>query len=386
VSTLRHASVSRRSLAAIAVGAVLFTSAITLDAWRRPKHEERLSVASTATNAASAAMLVAPPRLDNGDSSDNVAAQLAVWARKDPALALETVETWALRDDEKIRYQAVILSRWARVSPRSAWAWVKQHVGRGTAAGETPPVTALLQAIAIREPNVALTFVTDADWAAPEDRRQAAYAAIIALVTTGHVDLAAATLRQWSGQPEAAIDERTLLTTTLALASAHSPQQAAEWLDRLPPTLSLTNVAPILAATWAETNPSAALAWANSLSAPGQRSAALRSAYGVWSDHDVDGAMAWFLAHESLPNVDQVIPMLIQKSRMGFTDPMAAAAWAALPSDTALRYASFEQLLRQWSERDAPAASRFLANTNALSASERVRLSAALGFAKDPAQ
>jgi hypothetical protein len=385
VSTLRHASVSRRSLAAIAVGAVLFTSAITLDAWRRPKHEERQS-ATSITTAAHTAIPLAPSQPDAGDSPDNVAAQLAVRARTNPALALETVETWAVRDDEKIHYQAVILSRWARVAPRSAWAWVKEHVSRGAAAGETPPVTALLQAIAIREPNLVLTFATDADWAAPEDRRQAAYAAIIALVTTGHVDLAAATLRQWSGQPEAAIDERTLLTTTLALASAHSPQQAAEWLGRLPSTLPLTNVAPILAATWAETNPAAALTWATSLSAPGQRSAALRSAYGVWSDHDVDGAMTWFLAHESLPNVDQVIPLMIQKSRMGFTDPIAAAAWATLPSDTALRYASLEQMLRQWSERDAPAAYRFLANTNALSAPDRARLSAALGFAKDPAQ
>ncbi len=319
-------------------------------------------------------------RLGSAVRTETLRDLLVGCARSDPRLALELASKWARNADEKIRFEAAIVAPWARKAPRAAWAWVREHVDGLEVDGDNSSVTALLQSIAARDPQLALSYVQDArrGGEASADLAQATSVGVVALVTTGQVGLASAVVDRWLREPGAPpVGESVVTTVALALARDRSPGEAAAWLLRLPRSPDLAATASALAAAWAESDPAAAMDWAQALPTE-QRGGATQRAFGVWADHDVGAAAAWFLAHESQPGSDPLIPTLIEQSHLDYGHPLAAVEWASLPTDPAVRSRSLELAFRQWAARDRPSALRFVADTTLLSSDQRTRILADL--------
>jgi hypothetical protein len=302
-------------------------------------------------------------------------------AAHDTCLALELAQSWARDDLERFHLVSAVITNWAPRAPSDALDWAVAHSQRLSLPEEGSLPTIALQAIAAGDPETMRSLVEQR----LRERSPAiapaalADAAVVAWVTTGRAEQACAAVEVWCRAPWSdAVDGESIRVAALALAGRQSAAVAASWLARLPSSADRASALVAVAGEWAEKDPAAALGWAQSLPFPAARADAMARAFDGWADRDAAAAAAWFLAHESLPNADAMIPGFIARSRIAYDEPLVALQWARLVRNDAERAHSQELALRQWAERDRAAALRYLQNDASFSDEQRTRLRSAL--------
>lgn len=299
-----------------------------------------------------------------------------------PTLAIELAETWARNDRERFLLVSAVTAEWGRTAPCESWDWVRENSARLSLGDEPSLAAEFLQAIAATYPALVLDFARDALRDDDHDEAQRiADGAATALVSCGRVDLAQHAIAEWLRGKEAdAIPASMIAIVTLGLASRDSMTSASTWLSQLPATAPSRPAFGALAAEWAEKNPRAALDWAQALSQEAGRSEATRRAFQVWVDHDPAAASSWFLQNEAKPEMDRLVPELIEEGRLSYTHPMAAMAWASLVRDAALRTQCYTVTFARWAEYDRAGALRYLDDSAALSPEEKARLVSVIDY------
>jgi hypothetical protein len=127
------------------------------------------------------------------------------------------------------------------------------------------------------------------------------------------------------------------------------PELVVHLLQEAPPSPDLTRAAGFAALKWGETNPTAALAWADSLADPAARAAAHAGAIDGWAYHDPLSAAAWLAEKPAGPERDAATVPLVR--RLGTSDPAAAWQWAAAVVDAGLQAEARISALKAWSSQ-----------------------------------
>ncbi|MCB1096841.1 MAG: hypothetical protein KDN22_14800 [Verrucomicrobiae bacterium] len=108
-------------------------------------------------------------------------------------------------------------------------------------------------------------------------------------------------------------------------------------------------------AAWAETDPSAALTWANSL-AGWARTTAIEDVIKTWAKDDLDGAIK---AYETGQIVDWKTRSMFKEQiaiELGETDPVGAIDWYLSPGSSRSEASGIRPIIEAWARRDFTAA------------------------------
>ena len=125
------------------------------------------------------------------------------------------------------------------------------------------------------------------------------------------------------------------------------PELVVHLLQEAPPSPDLNRAAGFAALKWGEADPTAALAWAASVTDPAARAAAHAGAIDGWAYHDPLSAAAWLAEKPAGPERDAATVPLVR--RLGTSDPAAAWEWAAAVGDADLQSVARISALKAWS-------------------------------------
>lgn len=215
------------------------------------------------------------------------AVQMAIMtgARQDDAAEAMATRLLAADDGGAMAYNAVQM--WASRSPDRAMSWL---LANGQSA---PPnvFTAIGQQLAQRDPRGAVAYTTQVP--------SAARSAWVFGVAQGYAQNDPQGAVNWVGQfrgEEWYASSAITIAQTLAQRDGAAAARLVDQLETKPVGPQAQQLANIIAVNWANREPAAAAAWALDRPTEQERTAAVRSAVGVWSMRDVDGATQWALA------------------------------------------------------------------------------------------
>ncbi|MEO8617392.1 MAG: hypothetical protein ABI600_19830 [Luteolibacter sp.] len=266
-------------------------------------------------------------------------------ARQDPAAAL-LLAAGLNSEQDKLEYLRGIYSVWGSTDPTAALEYAKSNMAAGLARSETIGIA--VNKWASKDPRAAWLWsqenlsgplkeqaLTDVliGWTRKTPAAAAQWMASTGLTSQPLISVLAKT---WAEQnPKAALDWSKTLATKEAIQSAQTAV-ASEWAAQNPPQAaeSLTpavslpdgaNLATAITEIWGTTDPKATSDWFNSLPSGPGKDEAAATLATVWAASDIQGAIAWS-ATLADPNIQrQVI------THIGTT-------WGAIEPDSALEW------------------------------------------------
>ncbi|MBW1883241.1 MAG: hypothetical protein JRJ58_06925, partial [Deltaproteobacteria bacterium] len=294
-------------------------------------------------------------RLDHGDIELTLCAKW--WARFDPESAfLYAQRNWRM---DHPRVLSSIVRAWARQDPRSAFEF---GIGRQSLAGSPFFRNEVVDALIVGwtesgKPGAFEFAVRIADMGI----RQRALRTLARLRVAHHGP--EATL-DWASEAPGVPDNvrRHLVQATVSVAAKEAPRLAASWID----SVGLENfkeagLSGRVAASWAESEPEAALAWAATIEPGWDRKDAVRRATTAWWDTDPDAAAAWVRNQAPAPWLDPAQGIYLRRTVMSSNYHVD---WESMLDDFALatiqdeddRWGMVAWLLQRWLIVDEPAA------------------------------
>ncbi|WP_367871530.1 hypothetical protein [Luteolibacter sp. Populi] len=160
------------------------------------------------------------------------------------------------------------------------------------------------------------------------------------------------------------------------------PELLAPVFRDLPASEYLDQSVKITAMNWGQQDPTAALAWVDSLSDPAARKAAYGAAYGAafegWTFKNPNAAAAWLADKKDGPERDAAaLPVVRSLVR---TDAEVAWEWAESIGDTGIRQEARLAAMKVWALRDREAAqAAYKRISGKLPAADAAKLSACFG-------
>ena len=243
------------------------------------------------------------------------------WARESPEDAANFVEMELPPGRPRREAALATAVAWAEENPRAAIEWFEK-LGEPAEYFSENPAASLW---ASRDPQAALAWIASR----PDGPRKA-----------------------------------ELLAGAIGGLAKHDPAQAAGLLESLPkrerynPTIHVSR-------EWTVQDPAGAVEWAEQITDPAVRDAAVPNVVRVLAESDVEQATAML---ERLPEGrlrDEAIADFV--SPAASTAPETAAAWAATIGDDQIRERAFSSLFFSWKTFDQPAARRRIEGEPSLS-------------------
>jgi hypothetical protein len=172
------------------------------------------------------------------------------------------------------------------------------------------------------------------------------------------------------------IDNAALERAARAQAKAKSPAAALEELRAQPASPARDFALASVAALWAETQPRAAMAWAEALptAAATLRADAVGRIFARWADQDVGAAAAWLKPRAPSRELDPLVWLFVTDTTYRYVNREVALAAAPLISDPELRAQAFTHVLEIWARTERAAVLAFLEKTPALTAEQKAAL------------
>jgi hypothetical protein len=146
-----------------------------------------------------------------------------------------------------------------------------------------------------------------------------------------------------------------LVKTVAGKWAESNPAAALSWAQTLPEGIAQGRALSGVAATWAQTHPQAAATYAASLSQPVLRSDVIASVASTWAFSDSQAAGAWVKSLPADGSRDLAVGVLCESLR--FNAPDQAFAWAGALTDPELRATTLASVAVVWLKQ-APAAAR----------------------------
>jgi hypothetical protein len=182
-------------------------------------------------------------------------------------------------------------------------------------------------------------------------------------------NLSTASLQTLVAEEDNAASERE----ARAKARATSPEKAIDWLQALPSAESagVRFALGSMAALWAESDPVAAMGWAEKLSRRDVRLDATARIFARWADRDVASALKWLGQHAPKAELDDIAWLFATDTTYRYVNRVYALDGAALISEPVRRAAAFEHVVLIWGREDVNAAVAYVRKAPALSASQK---------------
>lgn len=331
------------------------------------------------------------PRLAASASTEEILCILRNAALTNPREALQAVDIISRSGGETFTFVSGIVESWASAAPDEAWRWALNEPSR-----EHHPALNILAATIIHQlveqnPAAAIDCVEAAfqpgGWPPIRESEcaltQLADTAARALLRAGRVELAQATIERWLREYPGKAGYLPVQTVALTLAK-QSPLTATQWLLSLPDSPERDQVIPAVAADWAETDPVAAMSWAETLKRPDR---AQQVVFERWLDLNQAEAMHWLRSYLGRQKPAAEADALISKvsdtfSMSGIAAPEVIIQWVARISDPSLRRQSLEKVFHVWKQHDRRAMQNYLQSAPEFSEREKVELSATLQTAQ----
>jgi len=174
-------------------------------------------------------------------------------------------------------------------------------------------------------------------------------------------------------------DNRTLEREAREKAHDSSLENSLGWLQSLPETDAVDFTLGSISALWAETEPAAAMAWAENCSRRAVRLDAMGRVFQRWADRDVAAAADWLQRHAPAADLDDIAWLYATDTTYRYVNRGYALGGAALIKDPARRDAAFEHVVLIWARAQPAAATAFVKQTPALDAEQKVELVKKIG-------
>ena len=278
------------------------------------------------------------------------------WAEQDPIAASRALSRLPLQFQQR-NAAAAIAAAWVRSEPDAALAWAASLSPRSVR--ENALMAGIAQ-VAAADPQRAMTLASQH----PGESGQSLQSAVLHAWCDHDVAAATAFTRSLPPGPQrdrwlASIGSRLILD---------DPEQAAQLLRELGTTRAAFPLAATMAATWAEIDPQATLAWVKGLP-PSLQEAALKDSLLRLAVNAPEAAALFAEQATATPVLADSVGFIV--AGLAAKDPAAAFAWCErLPAGTLVLQAR-EAALERWTARDPAAA---LAAALAVQTPDRTRL------------
>ena len=272
---------------------------------------------------------------------------LTAWAKVDPSQALD----YASENTGGAFAQNTILSTWAVTNPDAAIAWAEANhenkdeanpwlvgVIEGIAANDIPRATSLMETLP-----------------RSEERGRALRNLVSRLSATDPEEA-----KTWAGSVEDEGLRSAAYAYTAESLASNDPAEAAAWLAEIGNVDALNRVGEEIVGDWFRDSPEDAKNWVVNLPAEAMSEAAEGIVGNVVRDNPVEAA-EWLsdLANSNPDtNFDSSIRELVSGSAR--QDPELAAVWVAGLSNTRDQTRAYFQVLSQWRNQDATAATAWI--------------------------
>lgn len=256
-----------------------------------------------------------------------------------------------------------VVTSWASRSPDSAMRWLLR-----SGQNASPNVYQQLgQVLAMRDPRNAIGYSAQIPTAALEPWVNGVAQGYAQNDPQGAVDW----LRQYRGE---SWYDRAAGTAAMYLAQRDGAA-AARLLDELDVermgAMQARQVANMVAANWANSDPAAAAAWAADRRDQGERDMTMRSVVGLWSSQDFAGARQWALRLPQGATRDSALSMLLTTSAYNTNAGLDPAILNGFASDSA-RNSAVMQVVQGMAYND-PARARRLVDLHVTDPSARAQ-------------
>lgn len=312
------------------------------------------------------AQLAAQPHSPATDEA--AAAALARLAARDPQRALAL----ALAERDRRRravWLHAVLRGWAATAPEAAMVWVT-----GRPADEREDEEAAVMEGAAHDPAAALALAQGLVQNDPARARSHANQLLRVLDRRGDYDTAVAFA---SGLPE---DIRAEMVGTAFQYWARSqPQHALTAAINLPAGDTREATFDAAVTGWAGGDPAGLAQAALQFPSAADRTHALETALRAWVALDPKAASDWIDQFDPEPEFDGGAAAVALQPDVLAVRPDVAASWAESIVDPVLRSSTLANVLREWADRDAPAALKYARASTALEPADSVSLLADLG-------
>ncbi|HUR59341.1 MAG TPA: heparin lyase I family protein [Opitutaceae bacterium] len=126
-----------------------------------------------------------------------------------------------------------------------------------------------------------------------------------------------------------------------------------------------------IATLWAETDPAAAMAWADAQKNQRLRQDATARIFSRWADRDVAAAAKWLHTHAPNASMDQIVWLFVTDTTYRYVRREIALEAAPLIQEPALRAKAFEHVVEIWARTEPEAAARFVEKSPALTGEQK---------------
>jgi hypothetical protein len=327
------------------------------------------------------------------DPDARVAAQLILtrWGAADPDGAFTYIDKLDLK--KAGGDAATVLSALAATDPQRAIKWLEDPDNKYV---NMPWMGQILAGSVTKEwvrqdPDAALKWALSV----PENQRTGAFTGVLgSIAATDPVRASSLAMelpdgdarreilgqiaKAWSEtDPAAALDwanslsgdeKKKAMGETLGTWAQSDPRQAALYVDKLPEDQRDAKLIDQVAGTWARQEPAEAARWIGQMPENEGKIDAMGDVIWNWTVADPAAASEWLLQQEPGRSRDEGIGALAKATFDN--DPESAVTWAAHMSDEKRRVDSVGIGIHFWLERDPQAASKWLENTNALTDAE----------------
>jgi hypothetical protein len=166
------------------------------------------------------------------------------------------------------------------------------------------------------------------------------------------------------------VDNVALETAAREQAKTSTPAKAlAKLATRSSPEGDFAQAS--IATLWAETDPAAAMAWAESQPNQSLRRDATARIFSRWADRDVAAAAKWLHTHAPNAAMDSLVWLFVTDTTYRYVRREIALEAAPLIKDSELRAKAFEHVVEIWSRTEPDAAAKFVEKCPALTAEQK---------------
>jgi hypothetical protein len=310
-----------------------------------------------------------------------------------PALAIELALALGTNDDERAEWVTELTRTWAGRDAQAAWDWLGQELARMEQLTGNALIGVVLNEMAARAPQRVIDNVDallrrgDVEGGIPA--LVACQLGLDALLAHGDLGVARAAVEEWIQNPRTQAIDASAFNVVAEVIARDSWDDAAAWLDSLPPSPERASAFAVLASKWADEDPVAALNWAETVGPEHGQFGAIRTVFADWVERDASRAADWLLGYidraKADSDIDQLIGSFVTNSIGLRKDPALAMGWVGLMRDGSQREASAERLIVRWGHRDLAAANRYVDTAPEFSTLQRQNLKANLSaLANDP--
>lgn len=161
---------------------------------------------------------------------------------------------------------------------------------------------------------------------------------------------------EWAGTLPAGSAHDTAVNNSLVNLAHYDPASAWSYAQKTGDPAQLASVV----SSWAQSAPGAAAKAATTLPEGDQRVNAVGNVANAWINQDPLAASQWINTLAVSPERDAAVTRLV--TSQATNDPSSAMNWAATISNDGTRYSQILNVARQWARRDANAAATALLN------------------------